>query len=201
MTQTIAYPIRGALYLNTTDRCTLACRFCPKTLGVRQVHEFDLTLEHRPEVDEVIEAIGNPADYSELVFCGYGEPTLRLKLLLAVSRWIKESGGRRVRVNSDGLGNRFHKRNILPELANAGVDALSISLNAQSSEIYDRHCVPALSGSFEAVVDFLRLAPRWIPEVTATAIDGLEGVDIAACARLASELGCHFRARRLDQVG
>lgn len=200
MTQTVAYEIRGSLYLNITDRCTLACAFCPKTQGVKQVHDFDLTLDHRPEVEEIIEAVGDPSRYEQVVFCGFGEPTLRLKVLLEVTRWIKAHGGR-VRINTDGLGNLANKRNILPELKDAGVDALSVSLNGQNEAVYDRHCVPALKGSFQAVLDFLRLAPNYIGEVTATAIDGLEGVDIAECERIAKELGVGFRARHLDIVG
>ncbi|GAB6043244.1 TatD family nuclease-associated radical SAM protein [Endothiovibrio diazotrophicus] len=200
MTQTIAYVIRDSLYLNITDRCTLACAFCPKTQGIKVVHDFDLTLDHRPEVAEIIAAIGDPARYRQVVFCGFGEPTLRLKVLLEVTRWIKARGGR-VRINTDGLGSLANKRNILPELHDAGVDALSVSLNGQDAAVYDRHCVPALAGSFQAVLDFLREAPSYIEEVTATAIDGLEGVDIAACERLATDLGVHFRARHLDVVG
>ncbi len=196
----IAYPIRDSLYLNITDRCTLVCRFCPKnTERGPRVHDYDLALDHRPEVEEITAAIGDPRRYDEIVFCGFGEPTLRLKALKAVAAWIKERGGR-VRLNTDGLGNLVNKRNILPELQGL-VDRVSVSLNAQNAEVYDRHCQPRLRGSWEAVLDFLAQAPRYIPEVTATAIDGLEGVDIEACERLAGELGVGFRRRQLDKVG
>lgn len=197
--QTIAYEIRGALYLNITDRCTLACAFCPKHNGTTRVHDYELALDHRPEVAEIITAIGDPSRYSEVVFCGYGEPTLRLKVLLVVAEYVKERGGR-VRVNTDGLANRVHKRNVLPDMADK-VDALSVSLNAQDAETYERHCRPALPGAFEAVVEFLREAPRYIPQVTATAVAGLEGVDIDACERLATACGVQFRRRELDRVG
>jgi len=197
--QTIAYTIGDNLYLNVTDRCTLECAFCPKHNGSRHVHEYDLTLEHRPAVEEVIAAIGDPAAYREVVFCGYGEPTLRLKLVLEVTEYIKSRGGR-VRINTDGLANLVHKRNVLPEMAER-VDALSVSMNAQNAEVYNRHCHPALKGSYEAMLEFLKEAPRYVPEVTATAIDGLEGVDIAACRTLAEKLGVRFRRRVLDVVG
>lgn len=199
MSQTIAYPIEDRLYLSITDRCTLACRFCPKTRGSMQVRDYDLTFDHRPTVAEIVDAIGTVDAYSWIVFCGYGEPTLRLKVLLEIATWIKQRGGR-VRVNTDGLANLVHKRNVLPEMSGL-VDALSVSLNAQNAEIYARHCVPALPGSWPALLDFLHQAPRWIPEVTATAIHGLPGVDIAACRRLADELGVAFRQRELDAVG
>lgn len=196
----IAYPIRDSLYLNITDRCTLGCLFCPKnTSQGPRVHQYDLALDHRPETQEIIDAIGDPSAYREIVFCGFGEPTLRLKVLKEVARWIKAHGGR-VRVNTDGLANLVNKRDVLPELEGL-IDSISVSLNAQDAEVYDRHCQPALRGSFEAMLDFLAEAPQYIPQVTATAIDGLEGVDIEACERLATERGVAFRRRLLDKVG
>ncbi len=197
--QTISYIIGDRLYLNITDRCTLECAFCPKHNGSHRVHGYDLRLDHRPTQDEIIAAIGDPAAYSEVVFCGFGEPTLRLKVLLNTARHIKAAGGR-VRVNTDGLANRVHKRNVLPELADC-VDALSVSMNAQDEPTYRRHCLPALPGSFAAMLEFLSLAPRHIDDVTATAVDGLEGVDVGACETLARECGVRFRRRQLDVVG
>ena len=134
-----------------------------------------------------------------MVFCGFGEPTLRLRVLLDTARHIKHNGGR-VRVNTDGLANLVHKRNVLPEMA-VCVDALSVSMNAHNAALYQRHCVPALPGSFAAMQDFLRQAPDYIDEVTATAIDGLPGVDVAACEQMAARLGVGFRRRELDVVG
>ena len=51
------------------------------------------------------------------------------------------------------------------------------------------------------MLEFLREAPKYIADVTATAIDGLAGVDAVACKKLATERGVYFRARRLDVVG
>ena len=195
----IAYPIADRLYLSITDRCTLACRFCPKTLGSMQVHDYDLSMDHRPGVDEIIAAMGDISDYSSIVFCGYGEPTLRLKVLLDVAREIKRREGH-VRVNTDGLANLVNKRNVLPEMSGL-VDALSVSMNAQNESVYNTHCDPALPESWQAMLDFLAQAPRWVPDVTATAINGLEGVDIEACRALARQLGVAFRQRELDRVG
>lgn len=195
----ISYQIEDRLYLNITDRCTLGCSFCPKNCGSMDLHEYDLSLDHRPSTQEVIASIGDPAAYAEIIFCGYGEPTLRLKVLLEVSRYIKENGGK-VRINTDGLANLIHKRNVLPELGKQ-VDSLSISLNAQNEEVYNRHCLPAVVGSYQAMLEFLRLAPNYIRNVTATAIEGLEGVDIDACEQIATECGVGFRKRTLGIVG
>ena len=123
---------------------------------------------------------------------------LRLNLLLEVAAAVKQAGGR-VRVDTDGLSNLVHKEDTLPGLGRV-VDALSVSLNAQDEATYERHCRPNLPGSYQAMLEFLRRAPEYVPEVTATAIEGLEGVDIDACRRLAEGLGVRFRKRILDQL-
>ncbi|MET0027014.1 MAG: TatD family nuclease-associated radical SAM protein [Candidatus Thiodiazotropha sp.] len=199
MAQQISYQIDNNLYLSITDRCTLECAFCPKTLGDMTVKGYDLTFDHRPTAEEVIASIDDPARYDQVVFCGYGEPTLRLNVLLEVARHIKKQGGQ-VRVNTDGLSNLVHKHDTLPELGEC-VDALSVSLNAQNAEVYDRHCRPNLPGSYEAMLEFLARAPQFVPDVTASAIDGLEGVDIPACEAIAKRLKVKFRRRVLNQVG
>ncbi len=199
MTQVISYRIENSLYLSITDRCTLECAFCPKTQGRYEVKGYDLSMDHRPDVAEIIQAVGDPRLYQEVVFCGYGEPTLRLKVLLEVATWIKDHGGR-VRVNTDGLANLVYKEDVLP-LMGSCVDALSVSLNAQDEMTYERHCQPNLPGSYQAMLEFLRRAPAYVPDVTATAIQGLEGVDIGACEQLARQLGVKFRRRILNEVG
>jgi TatD family-associated radical SAM protein len=197
--QIIAYEVRNNLYLNITDRCTLHCHFCPKHNGSHQLHQYDLTLQHRPTTEQLIDAIGSPANYQEVVFCGYGEPTLRLNVLLEVADFIKSHQGR-TRLNTDGLANLVHKRNVLPELGRV-IDAVSVSMNAADADTYQRHCQPALAGSFNAMLSFLAAAPKYVTTVTATAIDGLEGVNIDHCRSLSSWLGVRFRRRELDVVG
>jgi TatD family-associated radical SAM protein len=197
--ETLVYTIGNNLYINLTDRCTLACEFCPKIQGSMDVHEYNLLLSTRHSAKEYIEAIGDPAQYEEIVFCGFGEPTLRIKELLVIAKHCKKAGTR-VRVNTDGLGNRVNRRNILAEMENC-VDAISVSMNAQNEAIYDKHCAPAVKGSYKYMLDFLRMAPRYIDDVTATAIDGLEGVDIGACEAIAKEMNVKFRRRVLDVVG
>lgn len=200
---TIAYAIGDNLYLNITDHCTLRCGFCPKyKTNSHQVQQYDLTLPSKPGAQEILQAVADSGDiehFKEVVFCGYGEPTLRLKVLLDVARHLKAMGVR-VRLNTDGLANHVHKHNVLPELGQC-IDAVSVSMNAQNAAVYERHCRPGLPGSYQAMLDFLRQAPQYINDVTATAIDGLEGVDIQQCAAIAGQLGVQFRRRLLDVVG
>ncbi|MCL1145149.1 TatD family nuclease-associated radical SAM protein [Shewanella sp. 10N.261.52.F9] len=196
---TLVYDIRNSRYLNITGRCTLRCQFCPKHNGSKQVHEYQLDLNRQPKADELIAQLGDVEQFDEYVFCGYGEPTLNLRTLLSVATEIKQRGGK-VRVNTDGLGNLFHKRNILPELALC-VDSLSVSLNADTAVRYQQHCQPKLSGSYQALLDFIALAPQYISEVQVSAINGLAGVDIEACRHIVESRGATFKQRELDVVG
>lgn len=193
------YQIRNSLYINLTDRCTLTCQFCPKHNGCTEVKGHELYLSQRPEAEQIITMIGDPTRYDEVVFCGYGEPTLRLKALLQIARWVKVQGGK-TRVNTDGLGSLFHKRDIVPELATC-IDSLSISLNAQNEETYQKHCLPSLPGSYEAVKQFISRASELIADVQVSAINGLEGVDVIACQQITEACGAEFKQRELDVVG
>jgi len=191
--QIIAYPLENNLYLSITDRCTLVCEFCPKTKGSLKIGDFDLSMDHRPSAEEIIASIHHPENYNEVVFCGYGESTLRLKVLKDVAKWLKQRNIK-IRLNTDGLGNLVNKRNILPELKGL-IDTVSVSMNAQNEEVYIQHCQPQLEGSYQAMLDFLKDAPNYIPRVIASAINGLDGVDIDACRSIAENLGVEFRQR------
>ena len=195
----VIYQIRNSLYINLTDRCTLACQFCPKHNGSTEVKGHELYLSKRPEVSTIISQLGDPSRYDEVVFCGYGEPTLRLKALLEIAHWVKQHKGK-TRINTDGLGSLFHKRDIVPELAKC-IDALSISLNAQNEAVYQQHCLPALPGSYEAVQAFIKRAAELIPDVQVSAVNGLKGVDVVQCREITEGLGAQFKQRELDVVG
>ena len=198
--ETVGYTLRGSRYLNVTSRCTLRCAFCPKFNGEWTVQGYPLRMHDDPSVEEMLEAAGDPREYRSIVFCGLGEPLLRLDAVLETARRLKEKGARQIRINTDGLVNRVQGADVTPRLAGV-IDALSISLNAQDEETYARHCRPPFEGAFEAVVDFARRARAHVPEVTLTAIDGLPGVDIVACERIARDIGVGFRRRELDVVG
>jgi TatD DNase family protein len=195
----LAYAIGSGLYLNISKGCTLRCQFCPKWLAPI-VHQYDLSLPRNPTAAEVLAAMGDYSAYQEIVFCGYGEPTLRLPVLLEVAKSIKQNSTVPIRINTDGLANRVYRTDITPRLRGL-IDAVSVSLNAQNEAVYTRHCRPTVPGAYAAVKAFLVAAQAHVPSVTATAIDGLDGVDIAACEQLAQQLGVRFRKRILSQLG
>ena len=194
----IAYRIRNSLYLNITNRCSNRCSFCAKFEDFTVKGHF-LRLDHEPDAAEVLAAVGDPAGFDEVVFCGYGEPLLRLDLIREVATELKKKGCR-IRINTDGQANLVHGRNILPELEGL-VDSISVSLNAADPESYERLCnTPFGAAGFHGVCKFLKEAPRYIPEVIATAVT-VPGLDVAEVKRVAESLGVKFREREYAEVG
>jgi TatD DNase family protein len=197
--EVIGYTIRNSRYLNVTNRCSLRCRFCPKFNGDWSVREYNMRLRYEPTVKELIKAAGNPADHDEIVFCGMGEATMRLEVLLEVARALRERGAN-LRLNTSGVANIVHGRDVAPELARY-IQSISVSLNAQSEAVYNRHCHPKLPGTYASMLEFIRSAKAAGADVTITAVDGLPDVDISACEAIAKELGVRFRRRVLDDLG
>ncbi len=194
----IAYRIRTSLYLNVTDRCTNRCVFC-RRLERPVVKGHLLDLDHEPSAAEMIAEIDRQGNFSEVVFCGYGEPLLRPELVKEVASVMKARGAR-VRVNTNGLADRFLGRHLGTELAGL-VDEYSISLNAPDDITYSSICRPLTgAGSHQAVMLFAREALAAGARVTLTAV-GLPGLDVAAIESLARSIGAGFRLRELDVVG
>jgi len=161
-TGTIAYKIRNSLYLNLTQRCTADCVFCTR-LTRPVVQGYNLKLDREPTAGELWSAIDDPVKYDQIVFCGFGEPTLRLDALKEVAAKIKSAGGQ-VRLNTNGHGNVINKRNILPELKGL-VDEVSVSLNADTSESYDAVTQPLpgfRNGIYDKVKEFIQEAKKHI---------------------------------------
>jgi TatD DNase family protein len=193
------YPIRNSLYLNITNRCSNRCCFCAKNTSY-VVKGHDLELAREPSAEELIQAVAEPQRYQEIVFCGFGEPLLRLETVKAVASELKKKGAR-VRIDTDGQANLVYGRNVLPELQGL-VDAISVSLNAETAEKYQHLCrSPFGEEGFRGLLDFIREAKKFIPEVVATVVE-MPGVDVEACRRLAEdELGVKFKRRAYDEVG
>lgn len=134
--------------------------------------------------------------WDELVFCGFGEPTERLDVLLEVAQWARQHYSRplRIRVNTNGHGYVVNPgKDVAAELKAAGVDAVSVSLNAGDRETYREICRPTFADAYEAVIDFIRKAkPKLEVEVTAVR---MPEVDIAKAEAVADGLGVKFRVR------
>lgn len=192
---TYVYRLGDALYVNLTNRCTNRCDFC-----IRNTHEgmgeYNLWLEREPTVEEVLQQIGDPTQYSEIVFCGFGEPMLRLKELIEIAREVKKKGGK-VRINTNGQANLYYGRNVVPLLEGL-VDVISISLNAPTAEQYDAICHSNYGKkAFEGVLEFARECVKVIPTVVLSVVDVLSSEDIEKCRNIAQGIGAQLRVRQM----
>ncbi|KPJ63819.1 radical SAM protein [candidate division WOR-1 bacterium DG_54_3] len=191
----ITYPIRDSLYLNITNRCTNQCQFCIRYKSRIFNKKYHLWLEREPTAEEIIQAIGDPSKYKQIVFCGYGEPLIRLDTVKQVAKALKSKKKKVIiRIDTNGHGNLFWGRNIVPELKGL-IDIMSVSLDAERAEIYDQICLSIYGPrAYPALIDFIQESKKYIPEVEATVVD-LAMIDIEACKKIAENLKVSFRIR------
>ncbi len=184
------------LYVNLTSRCSSACVFCLKESSW-ELFGVDLYLDRdaEPTAEEVIECIrAQTREPQEVVFTGLGEPTIRLDQLLGAIGWVSRQGITS-RLDTNGHGQLLHpERNVVTELAAAGLNRVSVSLNAADAEAYDRLCRPEQPAAFTAVTDFIRGSARAGLDTTATMV-GVPGLHVDSVAELAVDLGARFRVR------
>ncbi|MBI5202660.1 MAG: radical SAM protein [Elusimicrobia bacterium] len=200
-TTTPVYRYKDGLYVNLTNKCPTACRFCIKFTWKMKYRGYDLKLRgHEPSIAEVMagmEAEDRKRPFSEIVFCGYGESTYRLDDMIAICAEVKKRWPKvRRRLNTIGLGDAINKRPISKDLAR-GLDAVSVSINTADPKQWEDIVQPMpefKATGFEAVKRFIRECAAAIPDTTVTAVEQ-PGVDIDACRVLAESLGARWRER------
>lgn len=186
------------MYLNITNRCTNRCDFCIRNSGPG-IGEHNLWLEDEPVTKEIIEAIGDPTEYKEVVFCGYGEPLMRLQVVVDVAKYLKKNYPNvPVRVNTNGQANLIFREDITPQLEGL-IDVISISLNAENAEVYDQMCHSEYGeDAFYSILEFARKCKNHIPRVILSVVD-LPSIDVEKCRRLSEELEVEFRVRAYEK--
>lgn len=190
---TYVYRLKDALYINLTNQCTNSCDFCIR-IGSEGMEDYKLWLKSEPTAQQVIDQMGDVRQYSEVVFCGFGEPTMKLEELKEIAKKVKEDGVK-VRINTNGHANLYHGRNVVPELAGL-IDVMSISLNAPTAEEYDKICRSRYGlKAFDGMLDFARECVGVIPEVILSVVDVISPEDIEKCRAIAEQVGAKFRVR------
>lgn len=209
--RTIVYRFKNGLYINLTNRCPNLCTFCIKTKWHMQFEGYNLDLAgQEPTAQEVLAALDQEikkAPVQEVVFCGYGECTMRLTVLLQIGRALKaaQQAGTyppfKIRLNTNGLGNLINQRNIAPELKSA-VDIVCVSLNAENETLWRQLVRPApgYENGFESVLQFISAcAAEHFDRVTASCVENT-GANPQAVQRLAMQYGAQFNEREfLDE--
>ena len=191
---TYTYVIGNNCYVNLTNRCSNRCTFCVR--NDKQTFEgYSLWLkEGEPNAQQVIDGIGDPKKYDEIVFCGYGEPTYRLDVMLAVCDGVHARGGK-TRLNTNGHGSIINERDIAPELKGR-LDGINISLNASDAHRYAKLCRPLYPEmAFDSMLFFARACRAQGLNCWFSVVDCIGEEEIAKCRAVAEKVGIPLRVR------
>lgn len=199
----IIYMLEGGVYMNITNKCPCRCTFCIRSLGdaVGDAHNLWF-YGNEPTFDEIKEAI-DAYDFSNVnnvVFCGYGEPTERLDVLLKTAEYLREvKPGIKLRVNTNGLSDLINGRSTAKEIGEA-FDVVSVSLNDPDSDSYDavtRNIYP--KKAFPALLKFTEECAKYCKKVRMSVVDVIGEENIEKSRKLAESLGAEFVCRCYDK--
>ncbi|MDY3828913.1 MAG: TIGR04100 family radical SAM protein [Clostridium sp.] len=198
----IVYRVHNNLYVNLTNRCPYSCTFCLRKTMDSVGESESLWLDHEPNYEEVIKAFEkfDVNQFDEIVFCGFGEPTEAFDILLKVTKYIKKTYKKPIRINTNGMGNLINGRNIVPEIKGL-VDCISISLNNPDKKEYFA-LVRSKFGenSFDEMIDFAKKCVENIPKVVMTTVDTtISKEDEKRCQEICDEIGATYRIRPWEE--
>ena len=199
--ENLLYFLDDKPYINMTNACTNACVFCVRDQK-EDVQGAKLWLDKdNITAESVINQIELKKDKvqksGEIVFCGYGEPLIRVDEVVKISKYLKENFlNLKIRINTNGHANAIHKRNVVLELA-PYVDTISVSLNAQNEEVYNKISNPKIENAYEEVKRFIRACVEEKIHTIASIVVNVPNysVDKERCEVIAKSLGAKFRAR------
>lgn len=199
--ETITYEVNNRLYLNITNRCPCSCTFCIRQNGDSVYGSAPLWLDHEPSLEEIKAALDERdlSKYTEVVFCGYGEPTERLDVLLETASYIKSVSEIPIRINTNGLSDLINGSNSAARLEGL-IDSVSISLNATNEEDYQRLVRPKFGpGSFDAMLKFTAECKKYVPDVLMSIVDVVTSKeDQEKSRKICEDLGVKLRIRAYE---
>ena len=197
---TITYEVKDNLYVNITNKCPCSCTFCIRNHDDGAYGSDPLWLEHEPSFEEIREAFAKRdlSAYREIVFCGYGEPTTRLDMLIRSAEYLKSSGNYLLRLNTNGLSDLVNGRSTADELCRV-FDSISISLNAGTKEEYLKVTRPSFKEAFEAMQKFTSDCVKCgNTKVIMTVVDVIGDSETEAARSVCEKLGAQFIVRKYD---
>lgn len=188
------------VYVNLTNKCSCSCTFCLRnTKEMNQTNS--LWLDREPTYDEIISEFEkyDVTKFHEIIFCGFGEPTMALDTLLKVAAYLKNrSANTPIRINSNGLGDLVHKKEIAPLFKDL-IDKISISLNASNAEEFLRLTRNKYGiESYDAMLKFAVSCKPYIPNVVMTVVDCIGQKEIDACQAVCDKIGVPLRVRPFE---
>lgn len=194
------YSIDKSRYINITNQCPNSCSFCIRNNMDTVGDSCSLWLDKDPDPEDIIRELQmfydeNRDNMEEIVFCGYGEPLVRLNEVVEICKYIRENIRLPIRINTNGLSDLIHNRKTAADLEGL-CDIISISLNAPTAEEYIEICRPVFGlKSFEAIKQFASDCKKYIPTVILSVVDTISPEQIAKSRLIAEELGVNFRVR------
>lgn len=194
---TILYDYKESLYVNLTNKCPCSCVFCIRQETDHVGNSNSLWLNHEPTVDEVKNEFKkfDLNKYDEIVFCGYGEPLVRINEVIEVAEYIKSISNIKIRVNTNGLADLIHNKKTA-ELLKNDIDAISISLNAPNKIKYNEVTRPKFGEeSFDALLNFAEDCKKYIKEVNFSVVDEISEEEIEQSKELAKKMNIPLRVR------
>ncbi|MBP1562734.1 MAG: TIGR04100 family radical SAM protein [Oscillospiraceae bacterium] len=194
---TIFYNFGGNMYINITNGCPCQCVFCIRNNADSVCDNDSLWLEHEPDFEEIKAAfdIFNKNGVEEAVFCGYGEPTVRVEMLLETAKLIRENTDMKIRLNTNGLVRFIHKDFDISRFAGL-IDSVSVSLNAPTAKRYNEVTQPSFGeAAFDEMLKFAVDMKNLSIKTGFTVVDIISDEEIAECEKLAEKLGIPLRVR------
>lgn len=193
----IVYRYNHQVYFNITNKCPCRCTFCIRNNGASVGEAENLWFDREPSLEEIYRAI-DEFDFSgckEAVFCGYGEPTMALERLAAVSQYVRERYSFKLRLNTNGLSDLIHRRSTAQEICGA-VDSVSISLNMPDAKSYNEVVRPVYGEqAFDAMLKFARDCKTYLKDVRFTVVDCIGEENVQKSRALADSMGIPLRVR------
>lgn len=197
---TITYTIDDQLYVNLTNRCSNRCDFCIRQNGDTVGDSGSLWLKGgEPTQEQVIaDILGRDLKkFRDLVFCGYGEPTERLDVLLAAAKAVRAVSSIPIRINTNGQADLILGRRTAPELKGL-IDVVSISLNASDADKYDKICHSRFGKqAFDALLAYAADCKAYVPHVVFSVVDCIGPEEVEKCRTVAQRVGVEYRVRKM----
>lgn len=197
---TFVYAVHDNLYINLTNRCPCSCTFCIRHNGDGAYGSDSLWLEREPTCEEVLVEFDkyDMSKFSEIVFCGYGEPMERAEDVAFIGRELKKRyPDKLIRLNTNGLSDKIHGKPTA-HLLKGAVDIVSISLNSGNAEDYNKVTRPKWADSFEAMLRFAEDCKKYVSKVMFTVVDVISEREINESKAVSEKLGIPLRIRPYD---
>ena len=194
----IIYTFEGSPYFNITNKCPCSCVFCVRDKKDVVGEAKKMWHDKQPEFADVKAAIAafDWQDYNEAVFCGYGEPTNALDLLLEAAEYMKKTHPAvKLRLNTNGLSDLINGKSTAALICK-NIDSVSVSLNEMTSEKYDKITRNIFPGrAFDALLKFTGDCVKCGADVRMTVVDIISAEDIEKARKICESTGAKFRVR------